>query len=248
MMDHLKERFVCAVAEKLAAVPDGAEKADVVEELADNLCARCRDFMDGGMEPEAAFAGAMEELGDVDELIEYLREARGEAVPGAVEKRSITDCGGDLVDSVEEIVKAAMSRAKAAMDQAGEALRWTGQTGRWRSADGSIELHVRDSARERSRLGGAEVHAAASGEHARLVPADGLRGLDVQSGHGDVTVRVGTGEADAVRICGDVDDLDIKVTEQGILAIRQGRTASGAFLFQRGASYAEVEVELPRGA
>lgn len=76
--------------------------------------------------------------------------------------------------------------------------------------------------------------------------AQPLRGVDVQTVNGDVTIRLLECENGPIRVEGDVDQLEVKVTENGVLAIRQGRTASSSFFFLRGLSSADVELYLPR--
>ena len=71
-MEDIKRRFLNEIAAKLAGAPESDAKADMIEELAENLASRYDEMTAGGMEPEEAFARAMEELGSVDELLAYL--------------------------------------------------------------------------------------------------------------------------------------------------------------------------------
>lgn len=73
-----------------------------------------------------------------------------------------------------------------------------------------------------------------------------LRGIEVQTVAGDVTIRDSEAPDAGVIIDGDVDDLDVTCTADGILIIREGRTASSSFFSRRGIGSADVELSLPR--
>ena len=72
-MDKMKLRFTNAVASRLSAAPHSTAKTELVEELSDNLYRRYQDMVAGGMEDSAAFDQSLDELGDVDELLDYLK-------------------------------------------------------------------------------------------------------------------------------------------------------------------------------
>ena len=71
-MDKMKMRLTDAVAAKLSAAPPSTAKEELVEELSDNLYRRFLDMTSAGLDDETAFHRAMEDLGDVDELLSYL--------------------------------------------------------------------------------------------------------------------------------------------------------------------------------
>ncbi|MDE6922238.1 MAG: permease prefix domain 1-containing protein, partial [Oscillospiraceae bacterium] len=71
-MEDIKRRITETVANRLAAAPQSAEKDELVEELADNLYHRFLDMTGAGVDEQGAFDRAMDDLGDVDELLAYL--------------------------------------------------------------------------------------------------------------------------------------------------------------------------------
>ncbi len=73
-----------------------------------------------------------------------------------------------------------------------------------------------------------------------------LRGIEVVTGAGDVTIHMDQAPDAGVIIDGDVDDLDVTCSADGVLTIREGRTASSSFFSRRGFSSADVELYLPR--
>lgn len=73
-----------------------------------------------------------------------------------------------------------------------------------------------------------------------------LRGIEVQTASGDVTIHVSEAPEAGVIIDGDVDDLDVTCSADGVLSIREGRTASSSFFSRRGFTSADVELYLPR--
>ena len=72
-----------------------------------------------------------------------------------------------------------------------------------------------------------------------------LRGIEVRTGAGDVTIHVSEAPDAGVIIDGDVDDLDVTCSADGVLTIREGRTASSSFFSRRGIGSADVELYLP---
>lgn len=73
-----------------------------------------------------------------------------------------------------------------------------------------------------------------------------LRGIQVFTAAGDVTIHVSEAPDAGVIIDGDVDDLDVTCSSDGVLTIREGRTASSSFFSRRGFTSADVELYLPR--
>ena len=70
--------------------------------------------------------------------------------------------------------------------------------------------------------------------------------MDVQLTNGDVTIHLAEEDGADVLLDGDVDHLEVRMSEDGVLSIRQGNTASSAFFFLRGLAAADVELTLPR--
>ncbi len=300
-MDKMKLRFTNAVASRLSAAPHSTAKTELVEELSDNLYRRYQDMVAGGMEDSAAFDQSLDELGDVDELLDYLKGLDPEEElprltlhPYEEQEKAKRDLD-DLLSSVDEIVENAMDQAKDALRQARDAARQVRKSS-WRSDDGSLEFHFNEPADKQDRAQAADTAApggsavqADSPDHGKSwdvsidnsdatgkkswqlsfgydkekggffaessstldasggpIPSQGLRGVDVQTVNGDVTIHLLDGADDCIRLEGDVDQLEVKVTNKGVLAIRQGKTASSSFFFLRGLSSADVELYLPR--
>jgi len=80
------------------------------------------------------------------------------------------------------------------------------------------------------------------------VCSEALKGINVQTVSGDVTIRMTEHPEDDVIIDGDIDDLDVRRSDDGVLTITQGKTASSSFFFGRGLSSANVILSLPRRA
>ncbi len=383
-MDNIKLKLVQAVAAQLAAAPDSPAKAELVEELSDNLYRRFLDMTCAGMGEEEAFRRAMDDLGDVDELLSYLGASsskddttittqggqtrierpdgravvinHGDSQPIIINRtgadQSQSGAGGDgqpqgqpqsgpdaaqndldaILANVSEICRIAMDQAKDAVRQAKESIR---QRTSWESGDGHV--HVRFDASTPSAppeppeppeppappapespespeppeppepptstgwafeaeadtdqgkffvgggpkqqrdviygfgydknkggffaqwgewRGGPEARGPRfSGQDASMESnEDGsysvgalrdLRGIVVQTIAGDVTINVNQPADAGVIIDGDVDDLDVTCSADGVLTIREGRTASSSFFSRRGFGSADVELSLP---
>lgn len=347
-MEKNKLNLILFVADKLSAAPEGAAKADLVEELSDNLYQRYTDLVTAGVPEEEALQKAKDGLGDVDELIDYLNGLEpDQPLP---KERSAASQLDDVLRDVEEICRAAMGKAKSAIQEAKETMEESGITNwSWKSENGEIEVSVSDdgtcpdngeehgesqepageeqvkvhshvtvnghdlsaevskavkeamkaakAAVQSDAVQGAirttkgvvkdamhsvkdavnsvNVHGRDGAGHAEenaddldrefdemekkfddldrehedgqveKVSGEALRGIDVQTGAGNVTIRVSQPEDGDVLVGGDVEDLEVTRREDGVLVIRQGKTASSSFLFGRGVGSADVELDLP---
>lgn len=75
-MNRIETKIIIMVSGRLARVPDSDEKMDLIEELSENLYQRYLDLTADGLREEEALAQTMDSLGDVDELLAYLREVQ----------------------------------------------------------------------------------------------------------------------------------------------------------------------------
>ena len=70
--------------------------------------------------------------------------------------------------------------------------------------------------------------------------------MDVQIVNGDVTIVLDDDPGADVRLDGDLENLELSMSDDGVLSVRQGNTASSSFFFHRGLAAADVELVLPR--
>ena len=353
-MEKMKMRFTNAVAAKLTGAPHSTAKAELIEELSDNLYHRFLDMTGAGMDEGAAFSRAMEDLGDVDELLAYLNtEAqkggvaingkdgqtrfegaqgrtvvindrsggqKGQDAPGGAGPHSDLDA---ILAGVSEACNAAIDQAKTAIKQAKDAVKRRTTV---EKDDGRVHVHFNttpgapaspaapeapeppeapvppeppegsgwefdfemDPNQDRffagggprqqrdiiygfgydkakggfftqwgewkggpqagsgPRFSGQDASMEHNGDGSYSVGAlKDLRGSVVQTGAGDVTIRADGAPDSGVIIDGDVDDLDVTCSADGVLTIREGRTASSSFFSRRGFGSADVELCLP---
>ena len=316
-MDQMKMRLMDAVAAKLSAAPRSTAKEELVEELSDNLYRRFLDMTSAGLDDETAFHRAMEDLGDVDELLHYLG---AEPVGGVHNGYQAPQSGLDaILAGVSEACNTAVDQARTALMQARDAIRrrttverdggrvrvhfntrlndapappgpsappeppeasdghgWefeaeldTGE-GRFFAGGGPKERkdvvygfgydkarggffarwgEYRDSSEEARgpHFCGEDAHMDHQGDGSYSVTAlRDLRGVEVFTAAGDVTIHVSEAPDAGVIIDGDVNELDVTCSADGVLTIREGRTASSSFFSRRGFCSADVELFLPR--
>lgn len=277
-MDNMRTKFVIAVTGRLSAAADSDAKVELIEELSENLYSRWQDLVAGGMSESEAFDKAMEDLGNVDELLAYLeRLGPEEGLP----KQETRDFAGELFKGVEDVVRETVNQTKDAVDQARNIIRDVEQKLREKYPDGfKGKVYVRFDGDEgagrgtgptEQESGGSEAEGAAPEEkgwsfsmgynksrggffceNSRVhkvegtsLPSHGLQGIDVQI-NGDVDIMLDDNpEADVV-LDGDVENLEARVSDDGVLSIRQGSTATSAFFFLRGLASADVRLTLPR--
>ena len=125
-MEEMKLTFKEIVAQRLGAAPDSTAKADLIEELGENLYCRYTDLINSEVEPEEARARAVDALGDTDELVEYLKGLEpDQPLPELVLDPEKTDGGQieEILHNVEDILRGAFHKAKSAFRDAKDAVK-----------------------------------------------------------------------------------------------------------------------------
>lgn len=379
-MDDMKLKLNAAVAARLSAAPASKEKDELIEELSDNLYRRFLEMSGAGMPEEEAFDRALDDLGDVDELLAYLgvepagdvtidrregqtrittkggqtitinndepEDLKAERLAAEAERiqaeaeRARAEAGGApqgqpdgqgdtcygygaqppqsdldaILAGVSEACNTAIDQAKAALKQAKEALQrrttvqrdnkhvrvhfntqpdepapptpptpptppeppkgWEFEAeldsdqGRFFAGAGPKERKdvVYGFGYDKAKGGFFTQWGEYQGEQPRgphftgedsrmdhqddgsysVTALKDLRGIEVFTAAGDVTIHVSEAPDAGVIIDGDVDDLDVTCSADGVLTIREGRTASSSFFSRRGFTSADVELYLPR--
>ena len=147
-MDRMKTKFIIAVTTRLAAAEDSNAKTDLIEELSENLYQRYLDLVASGMTEEAAYASALEDLGDVDELLAYLQ---GLGPDGELPHQAGSqgrDYFNEFLRGAEEVVRETISQTKEAVDQAKVIFRDVAEKLKEKypnGFDGSIHVHFNDN-------------------------------------------------------------------------------------------------------
>ncbi len=231
-MDELQRRFAAEIGKRFYAAAESDAKTELIEELSDNLCRRYREALSEGLDEEAAYAAALNGLGDVSELVEYLNGLSPER-PGQVDPLD------GLLNDLEDITQGVFLKAKSAIEDVKKRLREEtlyGSAARQEPPRRDAGDRGRSAARPYSREG-LSPEAPFS--------ADSLRGVDVRIANGDVHISFSEPENGSVLFSGSVEELELNRTADGVLLIRQGRTASSSSLFRRGLSCSDVELCLP---
>jgi hypothetical protein len=270
----MRTRFVIAVTNRLSAAAESDAKVELIEELSENLYSRWQDLVAGGLSESEAFDKAMEDLGNVDELLAYLDSLGPD---GELPRNSGRDFAGDLLKGVEDVVRETVNQTRDAMDQAKNILKDVEQKLREKYPEGfKGKVYVRfdddGEAKPEDPEAPEEPEAPEAGqekgwsfsvgynknrggffcENSRVRRVEGpsfppqeLKGIDVQV-NGDVDILLNDDpEADVV-LDGDVENLETRVSDDGVLSIRQGSTATSSFFFLRGLASADVKLTLPR--
>lgn len=247
-MDSDKMRFTGEIAARLAAAPDSRAKSELVEELAENLVQRYREYLSAGTPEDEAFRLAMEELGDVDELIDYLNSAPGEAEaeprPGQrpldellrdVNNIVQNDSLNALLRDVGDITRNALEMAKQGIRSAQDLLRDKGFS--WGDPDSGFSFSI-------GRNGGIRIDARQEESiQANGISAEGLRGVNIRNVDGDLSIGFARGEE--LRLEGNLTQFEVSRSEDGTaLTIQPNGTASADSLFRRGLG-GDLELTLP---
>ena len=274
-MEDVKLRLADEIAARLSGAPDSTAKTELIEELSENLYSRYLEMTENGADPDAAFRTAMDNLGDTDELVDYLNGlAPDEPLPGPEEEgtrsRVVINAGDtvidldDLLKNVNDIVKSAVGAAKDAVHQAKSAVKEAADAAAAKDTDRIYGFGYdktkggwfaqwgewKGRPQTEDEPGGAWFHGEDAWMGTRPDGTCGVQGklcaIDVEVG-GDITIRMDETENDDVVIGGDIEDITVDAGADGKLTIRQrARTASAGFFFNRGLSSADVELTLPR--
>ena len=305
-MDNMRTRFVIAVTGRLSAAADTTAKVELIEELSENLYNRWQDLVGNGMDPTEAFNTAMDDLGNVDELLAYL-DSLGPDGELPRQESGPKDFTSDLLKGVEGIVRETVHQTRDAVDQASVIVKNVaeklkekypdgfkgkvyvhfdrdeegGRTHRAEAGEAEIDAEAARAEAEEARIDAEAARAEAeavrsdakaaekgwsfslgynrdrggffceSGRPSRKVEgrafaSQDLKGIDVQIINGDVTVRIDPDASADVQLDGDLENLELRISDDGVLSVRQGNTAASSFFFFRGLAAADVEITLPR--
>jgi DUF4097 and DUF4098 domain-containing protein YvlB len=235
-MERIKTRLIIAVSSKLAAAEESNAKTDLIEELSENLYQRYLEMVQAGTPEDEAYQKALDDLGDVDELLAYL----GSLGPSGELPRQDSGRLDDFLQGAEDIVRETITQTKGAVDQAKVIVRDVGKKLKEKYPDfrGSVE----------SVFGGDEDHPGGEPVSDRTIPSQDLSGLDIKLHNGDVTLRLSDESDCPVLLEADTEKLEVERAKDGTLTIRQRSTASSSFFLSRGLGSTDVELWLPRRA
>lgn len=238
-MDRIKTRIIIAVAERLSAAKDSNAKTDLIEELSENLYQRYTDLTADGMAEEEAYQRAMEDLGDVSELLEYLRDMESGETTTHTESHS-RDHFNDFLRGMEDVVRETITQTKDAVDQAKIITRDLTKKFNEKYPDG-----IKINCGYDSGKGGFFWESNRKGRIVEIakLPADSVKALDIQLHNGDVNISVAAQES--VEVNAFPEEVEVRLDDDGVLYIRQGKTASSTVAFGRGLARTDVELILP---
>lgn len=137
-------------------------------------------------------------------------------------------------EEIKAVVKDAMKEIKKAVKGAGSVMRDAFDTASDAARDAYEDVRDEVTGREDVSTDGP-------------IEAEALKGIEVQTAGGEVTIRMTRQPEDDVLVGGDVEELEVFRTRDGVLVIRPIQTAASSFLCGRGisGSSADVELELP---
>ena len=264
-MNRIETKIVVAVTNRLAAATESDAKEEMIEELSENLYQRYLELSGDGKSEEEAFKEAMTSLGDVNELLAYLEEENGgrpnsqtqenksavdaqknESADDAQKEESADDAQyrkdsfendasygkrNDWENGFEDFVNAAICAAKTAVDYAGDMVKEASDQVKRKYPEGVFSFNNAETEWK-----------VESTEFAAL----DIRALDIHLTNGDIQIFETDEEKIKVNICGDTDEIETAVKEDGVLSIRQLNTASAHFFFIRGMRRTDVQIRLPK--
>lgn len=223
-MEDMKITLKEIVAKRLSAAPESTAKAELIEELSENLYSRYADLTASGVADQEARDRAVDALGDTDELVEYLKSLEpDQSLPELVLDPEKPDGGQieEILHNVEGILRGAFQKAKSAFKEAKETVKESRET--VAEDNETVEAHEdsdSDTAEQELRLGElekkiSELEAAIEAKEAEIETAqevltqletarDALEEVEDQSivegALADLEIKIGAKEAEIERL------------------------------------------------
>lgn len=221
----MNEKIRRQVLSLLAEAPDCPEKTEIADELTQNLTDKYEDLVAQGRDPDDAYREVLAGIGDISEMISFLREvgasrqteSKNDAsgAPFADFEERVRNFSSQLARSIEEPMRSMADDIESAAKQLQQNIRRSGRT------------YCYDTTYE----------------------ADGIEELLIEMKSGDLTLRPGPDQY--IRItersrAALSDEQRISVERNGdCLRIAQGRSYVGFVWFGFGVISSDLEIELP---
>lgn len=264
-MNRIETKIIIMVTNRLAAAQDSDAKTEMIEELSENLYQRYLELVAGNVAEEEALRQAMESLGDVDELLAYLKEAVAEEQAAEEGSRKAEEKG-----AAEECRAAAEEEARE------EGTDWEEKTQDEESAASAFRDDLENGLEEivNAALSTARVAVDCARDVARdvsgqikekypdgmftqfssqkgkkidctRIPSQDICSLEIELTNGDIHISYADEEDASVEVSGDIEGIETTLKEDGTVSVRQGSTASSAFFFMKGMRKTDIMVKLP---
>lgn len=238
-MDRIKTKIIIAVTGRLRDAKESNAKTELIEELSDNLYQRYCDFLASGLSEDEAYERALDDLGDIDELLDYLEDMDEHNEQDVDDERSREYLNG-FIKGVENVLRETISQTKDAVDYAKVMTRDFAQKMHEKYPDG-VQVECGYD-KERGFFWESNRKETPDATCVQFDAAT-VRAIDVQFQGGDVIVK--HSEDEAVDVRSRSDEVEVRLDETGVLSIRQGKTAASTIMFGRGLARADVELMIP---
>lgn len=259
-MNRIETKIIIMVTNRLAAAKDSDAKTEMIEELSENLYQRYLELTQQGMPEDTALTKTMESLGDVEELLAFLRDTEadpqenrcGENTSEGIKKEQsdsaqdeshrenwTSEFKKDLGSGIDAFVNIAQATAKVAHTT----VKATADCAR------DVAKEVSEQWKERYPDGVFSQYEVPKGEKVDCTAVqvtDTLHSLDVRLMNGDLTLRLGNTEDTLLKVEGDTQEVETFLREDGVLSIVQENTASASFFFLRGMRRCDIVVTVPQ--
>lgn len=201
-MNRIETKIIIMVTNKLAAAKDSEAKTELIEELSENLYQRYQDLIADGIVEEDALAIAMDSIGDVKELLAYLKEESAEDNKGENihESEKYDTIAGKIEKEIEPLAREIEKRVRKEIEPF--AREFSKQLEKEMQADMEQEMSE-SKVTALSAINVDDIHTVK---------------LEIINGEIDVTVRE---DLKLIDIYTESDDLEIFETQQGVLEIKQ---------------------------
>lgn len=120
-MNRIETKIIIMVTNRLASAKESDAKTEMIEELSENLYQRYLELTEQGTPENEALAKAMESLGDVEELLAFLREAEGEAASSPKQNEGTRTEETKAEDAQEGCAQAEDARTEAVTEEGSKA-------------------------------------------------------------------------------------------------------------------------------
>lgn len=245
-MNRIETKIVIMVTNRLASAKESDAKSEMIEELSENLYQRYLEMTGQGIPEEEALAKAMESLGDVEELLAFLKETEEESgfgTEGSCEEHTQPDWTSEFKKDLESGVDAFVNIAQATAKVAQATAKVTADCAR------DVAKEVSEQWKERYPDGVFSQYEEPKGQKVDCTAVqvtDAIHSLDIRLMNGDLSLCVVDKEDTYIEVEGDTKEVETILRDDGVLSIIQENTASSSFFFLRGMRHCRIVVTLPR--
>jgi len=251
-MNRIETKIIIMVTNKLAAAKDREAKTELIEELSENLYQRYQDLIADGIVEEDALAITMDSIGDVKELLAYLKEESAEDNKGENihESEKYDTIARKIEKEIEPLAREIEKKVRKEIvpfTREFSKLMEQEMMPQMRAMKEQMEKEIAPYFQRLEKEMETDMEQEMSESKVTALSAinvDDIHTVKLEISNGEVEVSVND-NLNLIDICSESDDLEIFEPEPGVLEIKQKRVKRKNLLSRMIEKKIDVSMELP---